>query len=304
MQFTREAWPPLWAISSGSISTVINTINTGRLTLTSGVPVTTQDVTGADAVTIFYTPYKGNGILLYTMGSWEPYSYSEISIAVPASMNQMYDVFATPVGPNVVLQLVAWTNQTTRATALTLLNGIYVLSSNNSYRYLGSFITTGTSGQTEDSVANRFLWNYYNRVSRAMIATTTSTGWNYSTAVWRQANADTTNQLNFVCGVVEDSISAKVHALATNTMTSVCGTGVGVNSTSLNSATLWGTHTFSTIFLAVDSSYDGIGYSIGYNYIAWLEATDGVGTTTWHGATFAFTGGGNDQTGITGTLLM
>lgn len=37
----------------------------GRLTLTTGVPVTIADVTGASAVTIRFTPYKGNRLPLY-----------------------------------------------------------------------------------------------------------------------------------------------------------------------------------------------------------------------------------------------
>ena len=40
----------------------------GRLTLTSGTPVTTNDVTAA--TTIYYTPYKGNAIQLYNGTNW------------------------------------------------------------------------------------------------------------------------------------------------------------------------------------------------------------------------------------------
>src|SRR5665213_2163919 len=40
-----------------------NSICDGRLTLTSGVPVTTADV--ASATTVYFTPYKGNKIALF-----------------------------------------------------------------------------------------------------------------------------------------------------------------------------------------------------------------------------------------------
>src|SRR5690349_2342000 len=51
-----------------------------RLTLTSGTPVTTSNVTGA--TTIYLTPYLGNQIWLYSGSVWVSYSLSEISLAL------------------------------------------------------------------------------------------------------------------------------------------------------------------------------------------------------------------------------
>jgi hypothetical protein len=91
----------------------------GRLTLTTGLPVTTADVTGASATTLYYAPYGGcNQIDLFDGTTWARNAFAQISIAVPATTSQMYDVFAYDNAGVVALELTAWTNDTTRATAL------------------------------------------------------------------------------------------------------------------------------------------------------------------------------------------
>lgn len=56
----------------------------GRLTLTTNVPVTTSDVTNAS--TIYFTPYKGNIIWLYDGVRWVSLNFPQISI--PATQSQ------------------------------------------------------------------------------------------------------------------------------------------------------------------------------------------------------------------------
>lgn len=53
----------------------------------------------------------------------------------------------------------AWTDDTTRTDALTTQDGVLVKSSDKSRRYLGTFRTTSAT-TTEDSAANRFLFDY------------------------------------------------------------------------------------------------------------------------------------------------
>src|SRR5690348_9522061 len=88
-----------------------NKISQGRLTLTTGVPVTTSNVTAA--TTIYFTPFRGNQIDLYTGGTWQRFTFSELSIAVPASTNTDYDVWVYNNSGTPALELLAWTNQTT-----------------------------------------------------------------------------------------------------------------------------------------------------------------------------------------------
>lgn len=273
-----------WAIPAGGSGGSLG----GRLTLTSGVPVTTTDV--MNATTIYFTPY-GAGSLT-----------SEVSISVPATTNTIYDVFYT-VSTN-SLFLVVWASQTARATPIVYSGSTLVLSGSPTSIYIGTFMTTNGVGETQDAVHGRYLWNYYNRVLKQMLATETASSWNYTSATWRQANNNAANQLNFVCGVVEDAIEVNVHAAGANGGATVAvGSGVGINSTVTNSATVWGANFFQTIYLPSIGIYEGTGYRVGYNAITWLEVSDVAGTTTWVGTGISISGF-QSQLGIFGTLLM
>ncbi|MDO8632354.1 MAG: hypothetical protein Q7R41_17870, partial [Phycisphaerales bacterium] len=98
-----------------------------RCSLTTAVPVTTADVTAAG--TLYFVPYVGNRIALYdASGNATIYTSPEISIAVPAATSQLYDVFVYANASGApALELLAWTNDTTRATAIvsTVAPGVY-----------------------------------------------------------------------------------------------------------------------------------------------------------------------------------
>jgi hypothetical protein len=184
-----------------------------RLTLTTALPVTTADVTGA--TTIYCTPYKGNQIALYTGSAWVTRSSAEFSLALGTlTSGKPYDVFCYDNAGTPTLEFLVWTNDTTRATALAYQDGVLVKSGTATRRYLGTFYTTSTT-ETEDSKANRYLWNYYNRSNRSMRRVDAGT-WTYTTLTYRQANNSTANQLNMVIGVSEDSVRASVVQAARN----------------------------------------------------------------------------------------
>jgi hypothetical protein len=111
-----------------------------RLTPTTGVPVTTSDVLAAG--TLFCSPYRGNSIALFDGAStWNVRTSAEFSIAVPAVASQMYDVFCFDNAGVPTLELLAWTNDTTRATALVLQNGVLVKSGATTRRSDGDFVS-------------------------------------------------------------------------------------------------------------------------------------------------------------------
>lgn len=254
----------------------------GRLTLTSGTPVTTADVTAA--TTVFFSPYRGSRIALYDgTSSWTTLSFATLSIAVPAVANQMYDVFAFNNAGAVALELTAWTNDTTRATALALQDGVYVRSGATTRRYLGSFRTIA-SGQTEDSAANRYLWNYYNRVQRLMLRVESTASWTYSTATSRQARASSLNQLNFILGVAEDAVSANIVARVSNsTATSrIALVVVGLDTTTGGGPLYSYNGTTSTQYTSEYAFYEGMP-SAGRHFLSWNEQGAGVDTQTWYG---------------------
>jgi hypothetical protein len=258
-----------------------NLIQDFRLTLTSGTPVTTTDVTGA--TTIYCTPYKGNAIALYDGTNWNLRTSAQFSLALGTLTSGLpYDVFCYDNAGTPTLEFTAWTNDTTRATALTYQDGVLVKTAALTRRYIGTFYTTSTT-QTEDSKANRYLWNYYHRVLASMERFEDTNTWNYTTATIRQANGSTLNQLNYVCGVAEDAVEAHISCAASNTALCQLAVGVGVDSTTAFS----GIYPLNSVVVAnttsaVHAHYNGIP-GAGRRYLAWLEYSQATGTTTWRG---------------------
>lgn len=255
----------------------------GRLTLTTAVPVTTTDVTAA--TTLYWAPYTGNHISLYSGSAWVLFTQAELSIAVPATTNQMYDAFVDYNAGTPALTATAWTNDTTRATALTTQDGVLVLTGSTGKRYVGSFRTTTVSGTTEDSIAKRFVNNYYNRVPRELRVSPTGT-WTYTTATWRQANASAANQLALVVGVTEQAMSVTLTAMSANSTVNLdTYASIGYDSTTApaTGATAvigmnGGAGSFSTILATLTNVP-----AAGYHFFAWLEYSGAVGITTWVG---------------------
>jgi hypothetical protein len=97
-----------------------------------------------------------------------------------------------------------WTNDTTRATAITQKDGVPVLTgafivAGTSYaegrlRHVGMVRTTATAGQTEDSVVNGFIASVDNQVVRKQYKYE-GTGHSYTTAAWRDFNGSSTSTL-------------------------------------------------------------------------------------------------------------
>ncbi|MEJ0009877.1 MAG: DUF2793 domain-containing protein [Alphaproteobacteria bacterium] len=257
----------------------------GRLTLTSGTPVTTGDVTGAG--TVYFTPYKGTHIALYDgSASWTLLPFAEISISLASGFSSgfNYDVFAYNNSGSVALETLVWTNDTTRATALALQNGIYVKSGATTRRYLGTFRTTAAT-TTEDSKLKRFVYNYTNRILREMRRIESTASWTYSSTTLRQANGSSSNQIAFVQGVAEDLVSATTLApVFTSTTTArVCYSAIGLDTTA-GPTDRYGSAIILTsgVYQSIYAMYDGIP-AAGYHYLAWLEQGAGADIQTWAG---------------------
>lgn len=290
-------------IGDGGVSPLVtlNNFCDGRMTLASGTPVTTVDVTAA--TTIYFTPYKGNQISLFDGASvWTTFTFSELSIAVPGTASTMYDLFVYDNTGTPTLETQTWTNDTTRAVGIILQDGVYVKSGATTRRYVGSFRTTTVNGQTEDSYAKRYVWNYYNRVEKGMKVVESTNSWTYSTAAFRQANASAANQLDYVQGVSEDIIHAQVLGAMTSTVASLSNVpvGIGLDSTTVNSATTFGgACVVSSVLDFAHANFDSY-VAAGRHTIVWLEyGGGGGGVRTWYGDN----GVATVQTGIQGTLL-
>ncbi|MBI5613999.1 hypothetical protein HY947_03660 [Candidatus Gottesmanbacteria bacterium] len=193
--------------SAVTAAVVDKTLASGRLTLTSGTPVTTADVTAA--TTVYYTPYDGDVISLYNgTSTWTTLTFNELSLALTNyTANKNYDIFAYNNSGTVALESLVWTDDTTRATAIVQQNGVWVKTGATTRRLLGTIRITGTTGQTEDSRKNRLVFNVNNRVRRN-IGLTYNSSWYItgSTTYWDYFGADNSQFVGIVRGLNEDSV--------------------------------------------------------------------------------------------------
>ena len=246
----------------------------GRLTLTSGTPVTTSDVTGATS--IYYTPYVSNGIALWDSGQtkWVPVIFAETTLALGTLTSGLpYDVFGYLSSGALALELLAWTNGTTRATAVTLQDGRYCKSGDKTRLYLGTFYTTSTTA-TEDSVTKRFLFNAYNRRKRRFKRFEGSANYNYTSATIRQVNATAANKVEAVIGLSEDMVSVECGmGLFTSTGAVSMSNGIGYDSTTAYSSDSsgGGFYGVSSATLNARAFWRDVP-SIGYHYWSWNES--------------------------------
>jgi hypothetical protein len=199
---------------------IINTASryamNGRLTLLSGTPVTTSDYATTDATTIYLTPYMGDEIGLHDgstdITAWTTYSLSNephihLDSTTDYTSSDNFDIWAYPTTDSVVeLASTKWTNDTTRATALTTVSGVYCKTGATNYRYIGT-IRMLAEGQCEDSVLRRFVWNYYNRVKKILI-TAESTGHTYNGGQRLWNNSLTNNRVSAVIGLEDNYYTA------------------------------------------------------------------------------------------------
>ena len=147
-------------------SVLASTFAGGRLTLESGVAISSTDQTAK--TTLYYTPYSHSSIGLYdtTNSVWTPYNFTQKSLALGTlSSGVNYDTFMYSNSGTLTLAASSWASNTARTTAISLQDGVNVKTSDKSYRYLGTFRTTATT-TTEDSEAKRFVYNVNNQVPR------------------------------------------------------------------------------------------------------------------------------------------
>jgi hypothetical protein len=205
----------------------------GRMTLTTATPVPTADQTAK--TTIYLTPIQGGEIEVYNGYFWIEAKLVEISLSLSGfTADKNSDLWVYDNAGTLALERTEWTNDTTRATAIAFQDGRYVKSGTVTRLYCGSFRTTGTTGQTEDSLLKRFIWNYYNRRIRPLQIYDTNSH-TYNTASWRSWNNDDTVRLHLLNGVDDQpiAVSGSIEARS-GTGAQIYG-GVGLDTTTAGS---------------------------------------------------------------------
>lgn len=252
----------------------------GRLTLLSGSAVPTADQ--ANRSTLYFTPHRGNRIALYNGTNWTLYSFTEISLALAGlTANRNYDVFIYNNAGTPTLELTAWSTNTTRATALLLQDGIYLRTGATTRRYVGTIRATAAN-QTQDTERQRFVWNYQNPVARYFYVTDGTNSWTYTTNNWRSANNSTANRVEVVIGLAETLVEARVMSFITNGSGTLnyFSSGVGIDTTTVNSASIRGAGSNNAMYNQVWGEYRGYP-GIGYHFLQWVERGAGTSITVY-----------------------
>lgn len=247
----------------------------GRLTTESGVPVSTSDRTSQS--TLYYTPFVHDKVPLWDGARWAPTTFSETSIALSGlTSGKPYDVFGHLSGGALALELLVWTNDTTRATAVTLQDGRYCKSGDKTRLLLGTIYTTGTT-TTEDSENYRYVGNVYNLRTRqtSMILTSgVSSSHSYNSTTRRYFNNDSTARFLFVASLAGVKFAGSGHFSVTAAGGIV---DLGFNSSTTGtpgSSRSAGSHT-------INSSGVGAVTQPGLNYVALLESSSTTVTIEW-----------------------
>jgi len=271
-------------------------VNEGRLTLTSGTAVTTADVTGAG--TVYFALDKGDQIALYDGSSaWETVVFAEMSIALSGgTASKPNDIFLDYNGGSPALAILAWTNDTTRATALVKQNGVWVKTGDTQQRYLGT-LWLDSSKECADSNAKRHCWNLENQRIRPLKRIDYTDSWTYTSASYQQANGSSANQVDVVLGVAQSVL------VILNAMSGSSGNGrwrlnaIGLDGTSANGITGKTTATGGEVGMTT-SVYNEI-TAVGRHYFVWLEMSSAGDTSTWYGDN----GGTTQFSGMAGSVM-
>ncbi|MCD6576812.1 MAG: hypothetical protein J7K66_02205, partial [Anaerolineaceae bacterium] len=259
----------------------------GRLSLSTGVPVPSSDISSSSIV--YFTPYFGNRVALYVQDyGWRIYSFSELTLDISGIADgKSIDVWLYDNAGTLTLAYTEWSNDTLRATAIVRQDGVLVKSGSPSYRYLGS-VHLSAAGETCDSVLKRLVWNNYHRVKRQLLKMAPTSGWTYTAETVRPLNNDSTERFEVMVGVDEDPIFAMLYQ---TTKTSSSGgwqtVGFGIDTTT----------EFDSDCLTnnLDATHDQhnhafyIGHvGIGYHKIQFLENARSGYTCTFSKSGYAF----------------
>jgi hypothetical protein len=268
----------------------------GRLTLESGVPVSTSDQSAKS--TIYFTPDGGDVVCIYDGTRFVPRTFAELSRSISGlTSGKNYDVVAYWSGSAVVIDLaLAWTSDTARNTAFSLLNGIWVNTSSfttvmgsvsisaNQATLLGTIRTTATN-QTEDSQTKRFVSNLWRPAIRHFNRTD-ATNHTYSSTTVRGWNNASTHCLEWVTCIPRNSATLTLNAAFNASGAGSQGARVGVGS--VTTAHIQWLDWNSTIIpgLAIPLVVAPAG---GYNIYYVTESATGSGNSNYYYYTF---GGG------------
>lgn len=271
----------------------------GRLTTVSGTPILTSNQLAK--TTLYYTPFKGDQIALYSGGAWSVLTFAETSLSLSGyTASKNYDIWGYNNGGTLALDSTVWTNDTTRATALTTQDGIYCKTGDTTRRYLGSarinstggqidwVIGTGGSGGVEAKIT---IWNENNRVLISNTIRDTASSWTHANnSSWTSMNGSANNRQSLIIGRSIEPVSALL-AIRTVSASGTAGTvafALDSTSTPITNQLFTASVGYSSAspYTELGGKYEGL-ISEGSHYLQAVDYSTG-GITTFQGSPAAY----------------
>ncbi|HVI06196.1 MAG TPA: hypothetical protein VM711_08920, partial [Sphingomicrobium sp.] len=306
----------------------------GRLTLLTGTPVMAANETAKS--TVYYDTYTTNYVPVYSGTAWTYLAITadEISMGLDSvtphiALGSLYDVFGiNNTGALAICAGPAWTNSTTRSTAIARQNGIWTNSTSmthcyggasgttdygavsaNTGTYLGTLYATA-NGQTGVAFtgsaaggANNILglYNAYNRVRVEALCQDSNSNWTSGSGAWQALDASTSNRISAVDGLAQSNVSGTLMQEASMSIhATVSQVGISANSTSATPAlAAYGqgptvSATGGTAAMTLTTTFTGLPL-LGFNFYQAMQNQD---------ATFPNTLSGNGLSGLRISLDM
>lgn len=296
-------------------------VPSGRLTLTTGVPVLVSDV--ASATTIYYALYAGNLCPIYSGSAFVSTVFTELSLALDSDSGHTgyhqsgknFDLFVYSDGGTVRLGSgPAWTSDTGRGTGagtteLARINGVLVNAvaitlrfgsasgnttsvSVSQATYVGSFRASANGTTTWEiggaavngDPAFLYLWNMYHRRLVTLSVRDTADEWAYTTATFRSKNNSTSNRVTVLRGLNEDGVLLLNSAIAYNATPVNAYFGIALDATNAADDIKGVIPMTVTNTPAAGTLCAWNGYpGLGLHFLQATEYSDAVGTTNWQG---------------------
>lgn len=314
-----------WRAVSGGGGTSTSFLSSpqGRLTLTSGTPITITDVTGA--TTVYYTPAVGRYVPLWNGSSFAmtdtggelsndttASSTGKAGPAAVASDKVYYMMVWSDSGTIRLTRSPAWASDTNPGTGagtaeIQTVQGFYTNKYDITNGPLAGYgtivgaVRSNGSSQIVDSVLFRWVSNIYNQSPRKVRVVETTDTWASSAGAWRYVNNSSANRADMLFALDGQAVSLAATLSATTSATTpyiICGIGIDWTSGDPTD-TLTMAPSLTATSAAVPAPCFYVGYpGRGRHYFAWLEFASSAAIT------FIGDGGSTSlQNGLTGVIL-
>lgn len=287
----------------------------GRLSLSSGVAITSADVAGATTLNLVAS--GSNSTAIFSGSDFVNRTFAD-NVAFALSTGQhgdgaRYDVFDYWDGAAVKLCTgPLWASATSRGVGantaelesvqgrlvnkypMLVWNGTQTVALNARYATFRGTFKCSAAGQTEDSKTARFLSNYINSTKRPMSVSDGRESWVYSAATFVIAGGGNGfNRVRYLQCVSGRPIEVNAQSWCTNSTvtTREARVGIGIDQSTVDDST------FKNPLVLIDNlactgscSYEG-DPGFGDHTLYWLEMGAGTDTQTWIGNRFDITSG-------------